>query len=148
MSFKHLNFIANKEMFMNMLRIVTSFFMVLVMWGAALSAHALEAEPFTKARFDALQAQGAPILVDVFAPWCPTCAKQREVFATYQRENPDTKLVILEVHFDDQKEWVKYFKAPRQSTLVLFDGAERVWFSVAETRKEKIYSAFEELLEK
>ena len=32
-----------------------------------------------------------------------------------------------------------HFKAPYQSTLVLFSGTEQVWFSVGETRKERIF---------
>ena len=119
---------------------------LLVLFSTSLSAHALEAESFTKERFEALQAEGAPILVDVYATWCPTCAKQRKVLETYQSANPNSKLVILEVDFDDQKEWVKHFKAPRQSTLLLFDGTEQVWFSVAETREDKIFAAIDELL--
>ncbi|WP_049722924.1 thioredoxin family protein [Gilvimarinus polysaccharolyticus] len=119
---------------------------LLVLFSITLSADALEAESFTKERFEALQAEGAPILVDVYATWCPTCAKQRKVLETYQSANPDSKLVILEVDFDDQKEWVKHFKAPRQSTLLLFDGTEQVWFSVAETREDKIFAAIDELL--
>ncbi len=107
----------------------------------SLQAFALDAESFTKERFDALQAEGAPVLVDVYATWCHTCAKQRKVLEQYQTENPDSKRVILEVDFDDQKEWVTHFKAPRQSTLVLFSKGEQVWFSVAETREAKIFDA-------
>lgn len=107
----------------------------------SVSALALDAEPFTKERFDALQAQGTPTLVDVYASWCPTCAKQRKVLEAYQAQNPDSGLVILEVDFDDQKQWVKHFKAPRQSTLLLFHNGEQLWFSVAETREEKIFAA-------
>lgn len=130
---------------MNFLRFFAPVITAIVLF-TSLQAHALEAESFTKERFDALQAEGAPILVDIYATWCPTCAKQREVLETYQNENPDSELVILEVDFDDQKEWVKHFKAPRQSTLLLFDGSEQVWFSVAETREDKIFAAIGELL--
>lgn len=120
---------------------LTRLFATIAFSVISLQAFALDAEPFTKERFDALQAEGAPVLVDVYATWCPTCAKQRKVLEQYQTENPDSKLVILEVDFDDQKEWVTHFKAPRQSTLVLFNKGEKVWFSVAETREAKIFDA-------
>lgn len=132
---------------MTLQRLFTPLFTLMVLLVAALPAHALDKESFSKARFDALQAEGAPVLIDVYATWCPTCAKQREVLEAYQTTNPDSELVILEVDFDDQKEWVKHFKAPRQSTLLLFDGTEQVWFSVAETRKDKIFAALDDLLE-
>lgn len=100
-----------------------------------------ESEPFSLERFEALQDQGAKILVDIGASWCPDCQKQQVVLGEYQEAYPDSGLHILRVDFDDQKEWVTHFRAPRQSTLILFNGEEQVWFSVAETRKEKIYEA-------
>ncbi len=102
------------------------------------NAVALEKETFTMERFEELQSQGAVILVDVFADWCPTCARQQDVLAGYMAENPGKELHILEVNWDNQKEWVRHFRAPRQSTLLLFVGEEQYWFSVAETRSEQI----------
>ena len=42
----------------------------------------------------------------------------------------------LVVDFDRQKEWVKHFKAPRQSTLLVYKGTDQQWFAVAENRYE------------
>ncbi|MFX4227863.1 MAG: thioredoxin family protein [Porticoccaceae bacterium] len=101
-------------------------------------ANALEKESFTQERFDELTANGEVVLVDIFATWCPTCAKQREVLEAYQAANPNSELHILEVDFDDQKDVVRQFRAPRQSTLYLYKGEEQVWFSVAETSADII----------
>lgn len=109
------------------------------------AASALESEPFTMERFQELQAQGAKVLVDISASWCPDCQKQKEILTEYQEENPDSGLHVLNVDFDTQKEWVTHFNAPRQSTLILFSGEERVWFSVAETRREKIFEALDSI---
>ena len=95
-------------------------------------------EAFTEARFAELQEGEALILVDVFADWCPTCAIQQEVLAAFRADHPEVPLHTLTVDFDPQKEWVRHFGAPRQSTLILFRGDERIWFSVAETRSEII----------
>ncbi len=100
-------------------------------------------EPFSEARFHALQGEGALILVDVHADWCPTCAAQQKVLDAYQAAHPDRVLHRLVVDFDQQKEWVKHFKAPRQSTLLLYRGTEQQWFSVAETRKDEIFKAID-----
>lgn len=105
--------------------------------GAAQSA-AQSKEDFTLERFEELQAQDALILIDVFADWCPVCAMQQEVLATLREEHPDLPLVILTVDFDEQKEWVRHFGAPRQSTLILYRGPERLWFSVAEVNADRI----------
>lgn len=107
------------------------------------ASFALDSEPFTEERFEALQAEGALVLVDVWATWCPTCKRQREILADFQDTHPEVDFTILEVDFDDDKRLVRQFRAPRQSTLVLYRGDEQVWFSVAETRENVI---FEELL--
>lgn len=108
---------------------------------------AQDKEPFTEERFQALQAADELILIDVHATWCPTCAKQGEVLKAYQSEHPDVDLTILNVDFDDQKKWVKHFKAPRQSTLILYRGEERLWFSVAETDRDRIFSVLSDAAE-
>lgn len=104
--------------------------------GTAAAAQSKEA--FTPERFEELRAQDALILIDVFADWCPVCAMQQEVLAAFREEHPDVPLRILTVDFDTQKEWVRHFGAPRQSTLILYRGRERLWFSVAETRADRI----------
>ncbi|MDQ3388121.1 MAG: thioredoxin family protein [Gemmatimonadota bacterium] len=110
--------------------------LVLVLGSAGLAAQ--EKAPFTPERFAELQAQDALILIDVHADWCPTCAQQQKILADFQAEHAEVPLHILEVNFDEQKQYVTRFRAPRQSTLILYHGDERVWFSVAETRPEVV----------
>lgn len=99
------------------------------------------AEPFTAVRFAALQADNALILVDVAATWCPTCKAQKAVIDAFRQQYPELGLHVLTVDFDTQKEWVKHFKAPRQSTLLVYKGSEQRWFAVAETREDVITAA-------
>jgi len=107
----------------------------------SISANA-DKQAFTEALYQEYQNNNEVFLVDIFATWCPTCKKQSEVMAQYFSENPDSKIKILVVDFDQQKDWVTHFRAPRQSTLILYKGKEQIWFSVAETNKEKIFDAF------
>jgi thiol-disulfide isomerase/thioredoxin len=108
------------------------------------ASFAMDSTPFTKAKFEQLQSQGKVVLVDVHATWCSTCKKQQKALKTYFEKNPERELHVLQVDFDDQKDIVTMFRAPRQSTFVLYKGNEQVWFSVAETR----YDVIEENLEK
>lgn len=101
-------------------------------------------ERFELERFQELQEANALVLIDVAASWCPTCARQKTLVARYRAEHPDVPLHVLRVDYDYQKKWVQHFKAPRQSTLILYKGAEQVWFSVAETREEILFRAFDE----
>jgi len=100
-------------------------------------------EPFSEERFSALQDDGALVLIDVWARWCPTCAAQKKVLDHYAQERPESPLHILVVDFDEQKEWVRHFRAPRQSTFLLYRGDEQLWFSVAETNADKIFQALD-----
>ena len=106
-------------------------------------AWASSKEPFTQERFDQLQSAGEVVLIDVYATWCPTCAKQQAVLEAYKKANPDKNLHTLVVDYDKQKDVVKAFRAPRQSTLLLFKGAKQHWFSVAETREQVIAEALD-----
>jgi len=117
--------------------------------GVTPTAHAQSApahtqEDYTHERFAELQAEGALILVDIFADWCPTCAIQQEVLAGYRAANPEVPLHTLTIDFDTQKDFVTHFRAPRQSTLILYLGEEQIWFSIAETRGEVIAAALDE----
>lgn len=108
--------------------------------GAAAAQDTQSKAPFTPERFAELQEQNALVLLDVFATWCPTCAQQQKVLADYRDQHPDVPLHTLTIDFDEQKEFVRKYGAPRQSTLILFRGEERIWFSVAETRADVIFA--------
>ena len=114
--------------------------LVLGLVFAATPVWALEKEPFEQARFDELRANGELVLVDVFADWCSTCARQQEILADYVAKHPDVDLHILEVNYDRDKKIVRQLRAPRQSTLLLYAGKEQYWYSVAETDPEVIFN--------
>jgi len=119
-------------------RTLTTTFAAMLLTIGSLAAQ--EKEAFSEERFKALQAEDALILIDVYADWCPTCAAQQEVLASFQEKHPDVALNILTVDFDEQKEWVRHFKAPRQGTFALYRGEEQIWFAVAETREAEIFA--------
>lgn len=104
---------------------------------------AAEIHNFSEQKFKQLQADNAPILVDVHAKWCPTCKQQGKVIEAYFKANPDSKLTVLKVDYDDQREWVKYFKAPRQSTLVVYQGETELGRVIAQTNQDKLFKLFD-----
>jgi thioredoxin 1 len=109
------------------------------------SAFALTIEPFSQQRFEHLQQQHQPIVIDVHADWCPTCQKQQFVFQQYQAQHPNSGITVLKIDFDQQKSWVKYFRAPRQSTLIMFEGKQKKWVSVGETGQEIIFKQLDQI---
>jgi thiol-disulfide isomerase/thioredoxin len=62
-----------------------SLFLVIVAAAAligALPAAAEEWKPFDAAAFAEAQKAGKPILIDVFAAWCPTCRWQNPILSS------------------------------------------------------------------
>lgn len=98
------------------------------------SAHA--EQPFDAAAFVAAQDSGKTILVDVFAPWCPTCAKQKPIIGEIEAEHP--ALAVFVVDFDTAKDVLKRFRVQYQSTLIVFKGKTEVGRSTGETDAQAI----------
>ncbi|WP_409011809.1 thioredoxin family protein [Aeromonas salmonicida] len=111
------------------------------------AAHAMdstESMAFTEQAWKEAQRQNQVTLLVVHADWCPTCKTQHKILNSYFQESPNSKINQLIINFDTQKNWVTNFKAPRQSTLMLYKGDKQIWFSVAETREDKIYKALKD----
>lgn len=81
--------------------------------------------------FAAAQDAGKSILVDVTAPWCPTCAKQKPTVQGLETSQP--KLVVFDVDFDSAKDVLKQFRTTSQSTLIMFKGKTEMGRSTGET---------------
>lgn len=99
---------------------------------------AAEFKPYTPAAFDAAKKAGKPILVDITAPWCPTCKAQKPILSELSAKPEFKDLVVLEVDFDNQTDVVRGFNARSQSTLITFKGAKETSRTVGETRKDAI----------
>lgn len=98
----------------------------------------VEPRPYDRQTYEAALDLGAPMLVEIFAPWCPTCRAQREVLADLLDEPRFSDLVRLEVDFDGSKDVVRALGANRQSTLIVYAGGAEVARAVGETRPEAI----------
>jgi thiol-disulfide isomerase/thioredoxin len=118
-----------------------------VLFAVALPARAFETKPFDAAAFKAAQDAGTPILVDVFAPWCPTCKAQQQVFDTLKAKPEFDKLTVFKVDFDNQKDAVKSFGARMQSTLIAFKGATETGRSAGDTNAKSIEALMKTTLE-
>lgn len=94
---------------------------------------AFEEKPFEMASFKAAQSAGKPILVDVFAPWCPTCAAQQKVLGPLKQNPAYDKLILFKVDFDNQPDVLKSFNVRQQSTLIAFKGETETGRSVGDT---------------
>jgi len=105
---------------------------------ASVSAQAAGQRPFDAKAFQAAQASGRPILVEIHADWCPTCKAQLPILNKLSGEPGFANLARFRVDFDSQKDVVKGLGARVQSTLVLFKGKTELARSVGETSEDKI----------
>jgi thioredoxin 1 len=104
----------------------------------ALPASAAEKQPFEAEAFRKAQASGAAILVDIAAPWCPTCQKQKPIIEKIAQDPRFKALKIFQVDFDTQKDVVRQLNARSQSTLIAFSGSTETARSVGDTNPQSI----------
>ncbi len=96
-------------------------------------ARAATESAFTQPAFEAAQKAGRPILVDIWASWCPTCKAQAPTLSSIAADPASHDLVVFKVDFDAQKEVVRKFGAQMQSTLIVFNGATEKGRSTGDT---------------
>lgn len=91
----------------------------------------------TKA-FEAAQAAGKPIVVEIHAPWCPVCKVQAPIIQGLAAKPEFKDLVVFRIDFDTKKDFVRQFKATRQSTLIAFKGKTESGRLVGDTQPAAI----------
>ena len=104
------------------------------------SAWAFDKKPFNAAAFEAAQAAGQSILIEVTAPWCPICKAQAPILASLAAKPKFKGVTSFEIDFDTQKDLLRKFNVQRQSTLIAFKGRQEVGRSTGETNAARIES--------
>jgi len=104
----------------------------------AVTVPAVAAEKFTPAALEAAQKAGKPILVEVAAPWCPTCKAQKPIIDGLTKSEKFKNFVLLSVDFDTQKDDLRALNARSQSTLIVYKGASEVGRSVGDTNPASV----------
>lgn len=105
-------------------------------FGAA--ALAMSPVNFDQKAFDAAQAAGKSILVEVSAPWCPTCKAQAPILAKLSSESKYKDFVRFNIDFDSQKPLLRTLKVTTQSTLIVYKGKQEAGRSTGDTNPASI----------
>ncbi|MGN6123507.1 MAG: thioredoxin family protein [Sphingomonas oligoaromativorans] len=105
---------------------------------AAVPAAAQPIRPFSIAALKAAQAKGEPVLIDAFAPWCPTCRAQAPALDAIAASPDYAKLVILRLDYDHQIAEKKALGINQQSTLIAFKGSREVGRTLGVTQADQI----------
>ncbi|MEO7886445.1 MAG: thioredoxin family protein [Polaromonas sp.] len=108
---------------------------VLAVALAALASIAVagDIKPFTQQEFDQLTKAGKPVVLDISAPWCPTCKQQKPIIDGLMKQPAYKDVTLMTIDFDTAKPTLKAFKVNMQSTLVAFRGEKEVGRSVGDT---------------
>ena len=101
-------------------------------------ASAMDKKPFDQKAFEAAQAAGKPILVEVSAPWCPICKAQSPILSRLRSDPKFKEMVSFDIDFDSQKDLLKKFNVQKQSTLIVFKGKQEAGRSTGDTNAASI----------
>jgi thiol-disulfide isomerase/thioredoxin len=104
------------------------------------AAHASDQKPFDAKAFEAAQAAGKSILVEVHAPWCPVCKAQAPILARLSGDAKYKDVVRFTIDFDSQKDLLRKFGVQKQSTLIAFKGRQETGRSTGDTNPASLES--------
>ncbi len=104
----------------------------------ALPALALSGNKFTPAVLADAQKAGKAVLVEVGAPWCPTCKTKAPIIGKLLGSDKFKSFVKLDIDFDSQKDDLKKLGVQQQSTLIVYKGDKEVGRSTGDTNPASI----------
>ena len=101
-------------------------------------ASAMSPQTYDQKAFDAAQAAGKSILVEVSAPWCPVCKAQAPILSKLSGEAKYKDIVRFNIDFDSQKALLRTLKVNTQSTLIVYKGKQEAGRSTGDTNPASI----------
>ena len=99
-------------------------------------AMAGDIKAFNQQEFNQLTKAGKPVVLDISAPWCPTCKEQKPIIDGLMKQPAYKDVTLMTIDFDSAKPTLKKFKVTMQSTLVAFKGEKEVGRSIGDTTPE------------
>jgi thioredoxin 1 len=110
----------------------------LPLFAGITSLNAAEKSFFDTKDFTEAKKAGKRILIEVGAPWCPTCRTQKPILEKLGNAPENKNMIIFYLDFDTQKEELRALNARSQSTLIAFKGEKETARSVGDTKEETI----------
>lgn len=114
-----------------------------VLAGLAATPVLAAEQAYSAAAMKAAQAAGKPIVIDVSATWCSTCAAQKPIVELLLKEPKFKNLVLFRIDYDNQKRAMRTFGVQERSTFVAFKGEKEVGRSTGDTDKASIEKLFD-----
>lgn len=95
-------------------------------------------EEYSTERFDSLMTNGEPLLVEVYASWCPICLLQHRALETLASGGYKLPIRAIRVDFDKDKDFLERFDFKHTGTMVLFNNGAETARQTGLTSPEKI----------
>ena len=103
------------------------------------------AKEITDANFQELLAEGKPLVVDFWAPWCGPCKMISPIIDELAEEYAD-RIIVGKVNVDDNDETCVAYGIMNIPTILFFKGGELVHRQVGAIRKPDLQKLFDQLL--
>ena len=103
------------------------------------------AKEITDANFQELLAEGKPLVVDFWAPWCGPCKMISPIFDELAEEY-DGRIIAGKVNVDENDDTCAAYGIMNIPTILFFKGGELVHRQVGAIRKPDLQKLFEQLL--
>ncbi len=103
------------------------------------------AKEITDANFQELLAEGKPLVVDFWAPWCGPCKMISPIFDELAEEY-EGRIIAGKVNVDENDDTCAAYGIMNIPTILFFKGGELVHRQVGAIRKPDLQKLFEELL--
>ena len=95
-------------------------------------------EEYATPRFEELMARGEPMLVEVYASWCPTCLLQHKALETLHEEGRGPQIRAIRVDFERDADFINKYGFRSTGTMVLFNDGREVVRQAGLVTPEKI----------
>lgn len=99
----------------------------------------------TDATFQATLAEGKPVVVDLWAPWCGPCRMMSPVMSELAEEY-EGRVIVGKMNVDDNEEVPSNFNVMNIPTLLFFKNGQLVNRHVGAARKADLQPLFDALL--
>ncbi|MBP5290686.1 MAG: thioredoxin [Paludibacteraceae bacterium] len=99
----------------------------------------------TDATFQATLAEGKPVVVDLWAPWCGPCRMMSPVMSELAEEY-EGRIIVGKMNVDDNEEVPSNFNVMNIPTLLFFKNGQLVNRHVGAARKADLQPLFDALL--
>ena len=103
------------------------------------------AKEITDANFQELLAEGKPLVVDFWAPWCGPCKMMLPIVEELAAEY-EGKITVGKLNVDENDETCSAYGIMNIPTILFFKNGELVHRQVGAVRKPELQKLFEELL--